>query len=218
MNKSWLSGLSNVEPPKRKAHGPVRGSCPGHDSLLWASGLQGEKVPPVWAHTSANENLLSVSHRNSFTAHSGRKKTLFCFTVKFTQDDRRSWKISAFTDMMDGFRGRQRRKETERGAQWWLPCQFITRELLLTVWIRVWIRVQQLLWLRLFSWCTSYEYTATSHPQLSSWLFGSFSPVEATGGELYFHPSPSNRWVSSRDRPHLIKNNYKQTKHGHPNL
>lgn len=34
--------------------------------------------------------------------------------------------ISAFTDMMDRFGGQERKEEKERGAPWWLQCQFIT--------------------------------------------------------------------------------------------
>lgn len=73
MNKSWLSGLSNVEPPKRKA------TRPSERLLAWAwqpaQGLwaSGREAPPVQAQESSNENLLSVSHRKSVTAHFSRK-------------------------------------------------------------------------------------------------------------------------------------------------
>lgn len=73
MNKSWLSGLSNVEPPKRKATRPserllARAWQPARG--LWVSGRQ---APPVQAQESSNESLWSVSHRNSVAAHFVRK-------------------------------------------------------------------------------------------------------------------------------------------------
>ena len=102
MNKSWLSGSANTELPNRKA------TLPSVRLLAWAwqpaRGLwaSGREAPPVRAQESSNENLLTVSHRNSVTAHLSRKPFAL-FPCEPLPTWLRSWKITVLADMMDGF-------------------------------------------------------------------------------------------------------------------
>lgn len=129
MNKSWLSDLSNVQLPKRKATRPserllswARQPAQG----LWASGRE---APPVRSQESSNENLLGVSHRDSVTARFGRNPFFLFHFVRISPRKTVILKdIGSQIWWMD-FGGRRRgwKEETERRTQWWLPvhhCSF----------------------------------------------------------------------------------------------
>lgn len=105
--RAWISHGCQTCPtlsfPKGRHHGPARGSWPGHDSLLRASGLQGENLL-----LSELKNRLMRIYWVSVTGTRSQLtsvENLSLFHRECLRTWPRSWKISAFTDMMDGFGG-----------------------------------------------------------------------------------------------------------------